>query len=844
MKNKWRFTFGLVIFALLFFYLGVRVYFVFIHESSYDGWTTRQKPEDGRWYITDVDPNGPATALQKGDEFLAINGITRAQDPSIANYNQRVPPGTNYQMTVRRNGQQIVIPLQTTEVTQRRNNFGERAYVVINFVFLLTGLIIFLLKSDNKHAWLLALTLGTFIGLNSWTMPLEMFGRGMELLVAAIKILCLWSVPMLVHFFLSFPERSPLLKRWPKLERWLYWPFYLLVLPLLGGNRLPPFLLRQYFRLPLISWLDARAWFGLPMLTVIAYLAGALVFLLANYRVAQRDARRRLRVILVGSGGGILTLVLVLTAETFQLRSQLPSLTQALEIGMFLTAPLIPLSFAYAIIRHKVIPVSLMIRRGVRYLLVSRGAVILEFLTVALVLIVVLRTIMIHFQASHLVVGIVSGVVSILVWQGTRAIHNRYLAPLIDRHFFRQSYDAQQIMAELADSLRSTTSRAELLELGATQIQSALQTEHVTILLPDETTKEFTSAYSRSYNGTPDIRLAPHEAIVQRLRESNQPLELSEETNHLPAHLLLPLKGKDELAGIVALGERRGDIPFSNEDKQLLLSVGAPMSFALENTRLIEQMIEDARRREELEAENEQRAKELEEARQLQLSLLPKQVPQFPDLEIAAYTKTATEVGGDYYDFHVSDDGTLTIAVGDATGHGLKAGTMVTATKSLFNELDGTEAPADTLKRWSRALKRMNLRGLFMALTMARVEGKQITLAAAGMPPILIFRAAAQRCEEILHKAMPLGGLAKYPYKQETLSLSSGDVVVLMSDGLPERFNAAGEMLGYETMQMILRDAATMSAADIIQQFVARGEDWADGRPQDDDVTFVVLKIR
>ena len=82
-----------------------------------------------------------------------------------------------------------------------------------------------------------------------------------------------------------------------------------------------------------------------------------------------------------------------------------------------------------------------------------------------------------------------------------------------------------------------------------------------------------------------------------------------------------------------------------------------------------------------VEAENESSAKELEEARQLQLSMLPKKLPVIPNLEIAAYMKPATEVGGDYYDFHVGEDGTLTVAVGDATGHGLKAGTVVTATK-------------------------------------------------------------------------------------------------------------------------------------------------------------------
>src|SRR6185369_17623955 len=106
----------------------------------------------------------------------------------------------------------------------------------------------------------------------------------------------------------------------------------------------------------------------------------------------------------------------------------------------------------------------------------------------------------------------------------------------------------------------------------------------------------------------------------------------------------------------------------------------------------------------DLRAENERRALELEEARQLQLSMLPASVPMLPGLEIAAYMKPATEVGGDYYDFHVGEDGTLTVAVGDATGHGLKAGTIVTATKGLFNALAGQPDLVATLDQTSRAL--------------------------------------------------------------------------------------------------------------------------------------------
>src|SRR5581483_6193016 len=246
----------------------------------------------------------------------------------------------------------------------------------------------------------------------------------------------------------------------------------------------------------------------------------------------------------------------------------------------------------------------------------------------------------------------------------------------------------------------------------------------------------------------------------------------------------------------------------------------------------------------ELEAENEQRARELEEARRLQLSMLPKTVPQLPGLEIAAYMKTASEVGGDYYDFHQADDGTLTVAVGDATGHGLKAGTMVTAVKGLFEAFAPEPDPVHIFQQTSRALKRMNLRSLFMAMTVVKVKGNRAGLSVAGMPPVLIYRAASGQVEEVALRGMPLGSVANYPYRQQELTLASGDVVVLMSDGLPERFNAQGEMLDYERTKHAFAAAADQSPRQIIEHFVSVGDEWAEGRPQDDDVTFVVLKVK
>jgi serine phosphatase RsbU (regulator of sigma subunit) len=254
--------------------------------------------------------------------------------------------------------------------------------------------------------------------------------------------------------------------------------------------------------------------------------------------------------------------------------------------------------------------------------------------------------------------------------------------------------------------------------------------------------------------------------------------------------------------------------------------------------------IEQQRHAAELHAENERRTKELEEARQLQLSMLPRQLPQIPNLEIAAYMKPATEVGGDYYDFHVGADGTLTFAVGDATGHGLRAGSVVTATKSLFNAFADDENIPQIFKQTSRALKKMNLRGLYMAMAMVKIKGGSLTICAAGMPSALIYRAASKRVEEVVIRAMPLGSVSNFAYQQQTLNLAAGDCIVLMSDGFPEMFNEAGEMLADDTASKLLRETADKSPQEIINRFVEVGERWAGTRPPDDDVTFVVIKIK
>ena len=243
-----------------------------------------------------------------------------------------------------------------------------------------------------------------------------------------------------------------------------------------------------------------------------------------------------------------------------------------------------------------------------------------------------------------------------------------------------------------------------------------------------------------------------------------------------------------------------------------------------------------------IEAENARQSKELESARELQLSLLPKKIPEVPGLEIAVYLQTATEVGGDYYDFFPQEDGSLTIAVGDATGHGLKAGNMVIATKGLLNVLSGKASLLEILKRANIAIKNMNLKMLTMCLSLVNIKNGTLAYTSAGMPPILIFRKKSNEVENRIIKAMPLGAVSDFPYSMEEIEFGSGDVLVIMSDGLMELFNGKDELWGIESIQPVLCNSGTENAEQILGAILESAEKWRGETALKDDLTLVVVK--
>ncbi len=270
------------------------------------------------------------------------------------------------------------------------------------------------------------------------------------------------------------------------------------------------------------------------------------------------------------------------------------------------------------------------------------------------------------------------------------------------------------------------------------------------------------------------------------------------------------------------------------------MSVYLARNFSRTHRKLETEVLE----RQLLEAENTRKTEELEEARKLQVSMLPQNAPQLPNLNIAFEMRTATEVGGDYYDYNLTDDGQLILAIGDATGHGTNAGLVVSAVKSLFKTSTPEAGNLETLERISQGVKSMNLKRLYMAMTLVRFNQNTLEFAGAGMPPALIYRADENRVEEVLLEGMPLGGVIGAERQEASFELQSGDTVLLMSDGLPEMLNLENEMLDYPRTKAAFEEVADQSPKTIIDRIFKVSTLWADGEPQADDITLVVIKVK
>ncbi len=236
--------------------------------------------------------------------------------------------------------------------------------------------------------------------------------------------------------------------------------------------------------------------------------------------------------------------------------------------------------------------------------------------------------------------------------------------------------------------------------------------------------------------------------------------------------------------------------------------------------------------------------KELEEARSLQLSMLPNAPPQINELEFAVFMNTASEVGGDYYDFSFKEDGSLNIAVGDATGHGMRAGIMVAIMKALFISDSAELDLIDFFSNSNKTIKALNLGRMMMAFTVLNIKNNTVHFINAGMPPIFIYKKSNNTVTEFETQGMPLGAISDSSFTINKFDVDSGDAILILSDGLPELKNENQEQYDYARVKDEFKLAANKNPNEIVEYLNTSASNWANGVEPDDDVTFVVIKVK
>ena len=240
-------------------------------------------------------------------------------------------------------------------------------------------------------------------------------------------------------------------------------------------------------------------------------------------------------------------------------------------------------------------------------------------------------------------------------------------------------------------------------------------------------------------------------------------------------------------------------------------------------------------------ADNERKEKDLKEARLIQQNMLPKEFPKSQELDIDAGLITSTEVGGDYYDFFEEEDKSIYAICGDATGHGTASGMMVSITKSALSGLP-VMSVEKILERLNNIVKKINLGRLRMSLTIVKISSNKIEMSGAAMPPAFFYDNQLKKCKEIMLEGLPLGGLKDETYMKVINKFDRGDVMVLLSDGLPEAMNENGDLFDYDRIGELINKNNDKPSEEIKHILFKELDLWLKGDIPDDDVTLVVIK--
>jgi len=703
-------------------------------------------------------------------------------------------------------------------------------------------------------------------------------------------------------FFLLFPSPSVIDRRIPKAKRLALWVSVCLFLISLAFALMTAYDLSASSRL---SEMLPR-FGGISNLLILLMFIMGLASLTANtIRADNKDEKRRMVILLAGTVVGLVPLV------AFIIYIQLVGMTTPswwLLVLVGCTVGIFPISFIYVVLRHRVLGIRLIVRRGLSYAFVSRGFLAVEAAVIFVAFFFagapLFYRLVPHASDKLLALTTALGTLgSLMILQRI----NRAVMPAIDRRFFREVYNARQVLTELSRNIRRLVpSPGRLVRTVTDTVSDSFLPEHValflrgneawTLILKEDgslhglpnfnprnrgdfhlcwvrfrsESREEDKAGGRPINSivlpsdaflikalgqTPDSELNALDVYLGDPKSWAAPLADARPDNlrlyqerlfleSIRSRLIVPLATHDHLLGFLSLGEKLSEEPYSREDKELLMAVAEQMAIALDYAYLVGQA-----------AEQERLRREIEIAKQVQLQLFPQTQPRMRTIEYSAVCRPAREVGGDYYDFLQLDAENLCLALGDISGKGLSASLLMASLQALMR----SQAP---LRGYSPAALISDINRLMCNSTdgskyatffcsIYNDKNRELTFVNAGHNPPMLFRRNGKSDQgeptcQVLR--LTTGGtvVGIFPgaqYEQEALSLCRGDVMVVFTDGVTEAFNADNEEFGEERLAAVVRGSIDRPCPEIRDRIMSEIDQFVAEAPQHDDITLLVLRV-
>ena len=784
--------------------------------------------------MSETDWYGSKAGLRNNDQVLEINGKAIFRGKEVVEKARSLPIGSPVHYMVKTVKGTTLVEVRTDIFTVKKFLMVFMIPYVGGMILYVLGYIAFILKPYIRSSWvffILCFTMGSYMV------------TGFEIQSTYIFIYFHYFITpifpaVLFHLGWVFPDRKRILERYPLIEYIFYFPAlwvafsYVLYLvqvsfPMLSGY---------------LGWVpDIYASSAINRILQQSYAAGLFILIFHSFfRAYSIVAKQRARMILFGVSIAFLPPAMVGLGVYF-FRVNFPYNFLTLFVIFF------PASIAYSIVKHNLFDSDEIIKRTVGYFIVT-AIIIAAYALISIFSNVYLAK---YEVAKSQVFPILFTLFVILIFNPLR---NR-IQSLVDKIFFRKEYNYGEVIDKISGAISSLLDLGQILKsLMKTLMQDIfLTTSSVMLLSPDGDTFKVYMADGEAKDELESVIIEKNSPLIQIFEDTKKELtkfdfiEDPKFADHsqaclplfekLKASLMIPLIFQDNLIGLLSLGDKKSGKYYNREDIELFSALAKQSAVAIENARLFEENLEKQRMEEELNI-----------ARDLQVSMLPAESPEIEGLEIAAYSLSAREVGGDFYDFIDMGEEKVGMLIGDVTGKSVSGALVMSASRSVFRMLSEEDLTvADIMIRANRRIKQDVKSGMFVALLYAVVDAREktIDLCSAGQTQPVYIPAGSGDVSlvETQGDTFPLGILEDVEYVDTRLTIQPGDKIVFYTDGIVEAMNADEEMFGFERLLEVLQTTRDKDVTSLMNETIEQVNAFAGDKPQHDDITIIAVGV-